>query len=197
MLRNPNLSISGRLLVVGAVAILLAGCGGSSKTASKAAGSTPAGTGVAAVDTTQPSPSETASSTPSGDASAVDVCALLSQDDAAAVARAKGLNGAQTAATKYKLTAKKLPVQNKTASCEFSIDGEGASGTVVIQVMSAENFSLYANGKKVDGLGDEAYTDGSATVVRVGGLMMTTSEDSFTNSFVTELFRKMAPHLKQ
>lgn len=37
----------------------------------------------------------------SSKAGTVDVCALLTQDDAAAVARARGLNGAQTAATKY------------------------------------------------------------------------------------------------
>jgi hypothetical protein len=110
------------------------------------------------------------------------------------------LNGAQTAATKYTLTTKKQVDTNPsvpTSGCAFSIDGEGASGTVVIQVASADNFSLYASGgTKVSGLGDEAYDQGGSTAVRVGDLMLQTSENSFGNNFVVALYRKMIPNIK-
>ena len=129
----------------------------------------------------------------------IDVCSMLSPADAAEVARERGLNGAQTAKTVYTLTAKKQAATGSepSAGCAFSIDGQGASGTVVIQVSSATNFALYAaSGDKVSGLGDEAYSDGGSTVVRVGGLMLSTGEDSFTNDFVVALYRKMIPNLK-
>ena len=87
------------------------------------------------------------------------MCSLLSQEDAAATARAHGSNGAQTAATVYTLTA--TPQTDTgigpSASCRFSIDGQGAEGTVVIQVQSAKDFALYSSGTEVTGLGDEAY----------------------------------------
>jgi hypothetical protein len=33
-------------------------------------------------------------------------------------------------------------------------------------------------------------------VVRVGGLMLSAGEDSFTDEFVVDLYRKMIPHLR-
>lgn len=132
-------------------------------------------------------------------AGSVDVCALLTQADAAAVARERGLNGAQTAATKYTLKATKQTYTNSsvpTSGCAFSIDGEGASGTVVIQVMPGDLISSYTGGEKVAGLGDEAYDSGGSTVVRVGNLMMEAAENSFTNGFVVALFRRMIPRLR-
>lgn len=46
------------------------------------------------------------------------------------------------------------------------------------------------------GLGDEAYRGQGSTVVRTGGLMLSAGEDSFTDGFVVDLYRKMIPHLK-
>lgn len=136
-------------------------------------------------------------------AATVDVCALLSEDDAARVARDEGLSGAQTPETEYTLTKSKVeyPEQQQmtspTAGCEFSISGGGATGNVVIEVVSAENFSLYAgDGEEVNGLGDEAVSVGGATIVRVDDLMLQTSENSYTEEFVVELYRKMIPNLQ-
>jgi hypothetical protein len=172
--------------------LLLAGCGGGSSgtspTGVEQRGSGAAGggdsSGTAAAD---------------ADAAKVDVCSLLSQEDASAVARAHGLNGAQTDATVYTLTATPqtdTSALGGTSSCKFHIDGEGAEGTVVVQVQSAKDFGLYTSGTKVAGVGDEAYKAQGSTVVRVGGLMMSAGEDSFTDDFVVDLYRKMAPHLK-
>ena len=126
------------------------------------------------------------------------MCSLLSQEDAAAVARAHSLNGAQTAATVYTLTATPQTDTGSepSASCRFSIDGQGAQGTVAIQVQSAQDFAIYSIGTKVPGSGDEAYRNQGSTVVRVGGLMLSAGEDSFSDDFVVDLYRKMIPHLK-
>ncbi|SDO88488.1 hypothetical protein SAMN04515671_2234 [Nakamurella panacisegetis] len=133
-------------------------------------------------------------------AGSIDVCALLSEADAAAVARERGLNGAQTSATKYTLKATRSATTGGAtmpmSGCTFTIDGDGASGTVEIDVLSADNFAIYAGGVKVPGLGDEAYKGDGQTVVRVGDLMLQTSENSFTDGFAVALYRKMIPHLK-
>jgi hypothetical protein len=171
--------------------LLLPGCGGSTGTPAASvqqAGAADGGSG----DSSQ------AASGKGSDPTKVDVCALLSPDDAAAVAKAHGLNGSQTDATTYKLTA--TPQTNTgtppTSSCSFTISGDGAQGTVVVQVQSAENFSIYASGTKVPGLGDEAYRAQGTTVVRSGGYMLSAGENSFTDGFVVDLYRKMIPHLK-
>ncbi|CAN5590276.1 hypothetical protein BH10ACT8_BH10ACT8_10820 [soil metagenome] len=203
---SPWRAFASSTLLCAALVLPLAACGGTSSTAAGKAASPPAGSGSAITGQAgsgQAGSSSDAGGTASGGASragSIDVCALLSPEDAAAVARQLGLNGAQTAATKYSLSTKKVVNTNPSfpmSSCEFSIDGEGASGTVVIQVMSADNFSLYASGgTKVSGLGDEAYDQGNSTVVRVGALMLQTSENSFGNDFVVALYQKMIPKLR-
>jgi hypothetical protein len=180
-----------RLVALGTAGVLLlAGCGGSSK----ASAPSTARPGSAAAGLGDPSKSATATS----NIASIDVCALLSQDDAAATARAHGLNGAQTDATVYTLTATPQAVTGSepVASCKFTIDGQGASGTVVIQVQSAKDFTLYSSGSKVADLGDEAYRNQGSTVVRVGDLMLSAGEDSFTDDFVVDLYRRMVPHLR-
>ena len=186
-----------RLVALSAAGVLLlAGCSGGSTKASSPSTKQP-GSDVAGSSDTSTGPSGTAAAT--SDIANINVCALLSQDDAAATARAHSLNGAQTAATVYTLTATPQTATGSQpiASCKFSIDGQGASGTVVIQVESAENFAaIYSSGTKVPDLGDEAYRGQGSTVVRVGDLMLSAGEDSFTDSFVVDLYRKMIPHLK-
>lgn len=175
-----------------AVVPLLAACGGS---------------GPAANPTTAEVPGDTSAPAIGGDATSgatevitdLDVCGLLSSEDAAAVAQERGLSGSASATTTYTLTATKVdynptsPVP--TAGCKFSIQGGGASGTIVIEVVSADNFALYADGETVPGLGDEAVSGGGTTVVRVGDLMLQTSENSFTESFAVALYQKVIPNL--
>lgn len=208
MMLGPAVSGRARIrrLTTGAVAVaaaaVLAGCGDSAKSAAP----DPSGSNAAAGNENADLSALSSAASPSGGGAnaaritSIDVCALLSPADAAAVARDRGLNGAQTAATKYTLTTAPQPSTNPnqpSSGCKFSIDGEGAGGTVVILVQSADDFSLYrTDAAKVSGLGDEAYDDGSSTVVRVGDLMLLTSENSFSDEFVTELYRKMAPKLK-
>ena len=134
----------------------------------------------------------------SGRAGSIDVCGLLSEADAAAVARDRGLDGAQTAATVYKLKA--TPTSGSgtkpTSGCKFDISSDGASGAIEIDVTSGDDITLYTSEEKVPGLGDEAYSGGGQTVVRVGDLMLQTSENSFTEEFAVALYRKMIPKLK-
>jgi hypothetical protein len=186
----------GRAPVLAGVAMLaLAACSSSAGTSS-AAGSQPSGGG--AVSPHAASSRAPAGGRPGTNPAEVDVCALLSASDANQVAHAHGLDGAQTDATHYTLTATRQAGTGAapSSSCKFTIASSGAEGTVVFVVTAAKDFSLYASGTKVDGLGDEAYDDGSATVVRVGTLMLAAGEDSFTHEFTTDLLRRMAPHLK-
>jgi hypothetical protein len=198
-----------------AIALLLTACGSSGNSGDSAdktqvakGGATDDSAGTSAAESGAPGASG-ASSASDGSAGSggsgsgtnpatVDVCALLSPADANEVARANGLDGAQTAATTYKLTAtKQTPTGiDPSSSCEFTISDDGAEGTVAFQVASAAHFSVYSSGKKVSGLGDEAYDDGSSTVMRVGSLMISPGEDSFQEDFTTDLLRKMAPNLK-
>jgi hypothetical protein len=128
----------------------------------------------------------------------VDVCALLTQADANDVAHARALDSQQTDATTYTLTSTKQTGTGikPTSGCKFTIASSGAQGTVSFQVESASGFSIYSSGTKVEGLGDEAYSSLGTTNVRVGSLMISPGEDSFTQDFTTDLLRKMAPKLK-
>jgi hypothetical protein len=174
-------------------ALLLAGCGGS--TPSSTSVEQPE-TDVGGLDDSSTEPAAPADA--DSDAANIDVCSLLSEEEAAATARAHGLNGAQTEATVYTLTA--TPQTDTgiepSSSCKFHIDGQGAEGTVVIQIQSADGFDLYSSGTKVPDVGDEAYSVQGSTVVRVGGLMLSAGENSFTDEFVVDLYRKMVPDLK-
>ncbi len=139
-----------------------------------------------------------AASVPSSDASHIDVCSMLSQADAQSVAMADKLDGAQTSASVYKLTAtKEDPGTEDRSACRFDISDGGAEGTVLFEVGPGPGIDLYTDGTKVDGLGDEAYTNSDGgTVVRVGGLLITEGDDSFGGQITLDLLRKMAPNLK-
>jgi len=139
-----------------------------------------------------------ASSVPSSDASHIDVCALLSQADAQSVAMADKLDGAQTASTVYKLTTtdNTIPGTGQSA-CRFDISSGGAEGTVLFIVKPGSDIKFLTLDKKLEGLGDEAYTGaGGGTAVRVGGLMLDEGDDSFGDQMTIDLLRKMVPNLK-
>jgi hypothetical protein len=184
------------LVLLPVAALALAACGGgSSKTQSADSPQTNIGAGAESQPAVGSSDSSGSGTSPAD----VDVCALLSQADADSVARTHGLDGAQTDATVYTLTATKQTDTGiePTSSCKFTIASQGgAQGTVVFQVGSAKSFSLYSSGKKLDGLGDEAYDNDGSTVMRVGDLMLSAGEDSLPDDFTADLMRKMAPHLK-
>jgi hypothetical protein len=131
---------------------------------------------------------------PGGSAPAtVDVCALFNADDAKAVVLAtKSGPGTDT-----KLTMTKETVQSPTlGSCKMQFDGT-PTGTIQVQALPAGQFWLYkSDGKSVSGIGDEAVSVRGTTYVRVGQVMLTTGENSFTETFAQEVYKKMAPRLK-
>lgn len=190
--------INHRWLAVGAISSLavLSACGGG--------GSAKPSASKASTTTAAASPSQTSAGSTDGAkasrAGSIDVCGLLSEADAADVAAKAGLGGAGSS---YKLTATKVDQSSSAqpmSSCKFKIEavgGGGGGGTVQIDVVDGDNFAIYkGNGKAVSGLGDEAVSSEGTTVVRVGDLMLQTSEDSFTQSFVVALYQKMIPKMR-
>jgi hypothetical protein len=171
-----------------------AGCGSSSKTSSA-----PADSGVSSASSAAPS----AASTAAGDAShagSIDVCALLSPADASAVAKKNDL-GSDPAAT-YKLITEKVPPSTTlypTSSCRFTIATvtAGNTGSEVILVVTVQPAKyLDKTGKKIDGLGDEAYDEGPYAQVRVGDVILQSNENSGTERFTLDLYRAMVPNVK-
>ncbi|MBJ8339523.1 hypothetical protein JGU71_11560 [Antrihabitans sp. YC3-6] len=176
---------------------MLAACGGSD------GGDSSAANPASADDFTFDTPSEQSS-----EAANVDVCALLSEQDAADVADAAGLAGGRKAGIEYSITATKVEYDpavqeySPTSGCKFvfdSVDTDGVasnSGVVVIETIPADNWDLYTgDGTPIPGLGDEASTVAGTSYVRVGDLMLRTGQNSFTDSFIVELYKKMAPNL--
>lgn len=136
---------------------------------------------------------------------AIDVCATLSDADVATVAEQRKLGGGAAQGAKY--TVKKTPETynaeaqkvNPKSGCRVEIDAGGAFGLVVIEVQEADGWNLYAGdsgAKKVAGVGDEAVTVRGATVAKVGNVMLSTGENSLTDEFIVELYKKMVPGLR-
>ncbi len=184
------------LALVAAAALALTACSSSGP-------STSAGTqSVSAADPSTASSSSSSSGLKPAD---VDVCSLLTAADASSVALADKLDAAQTSSTVYKLMAMKSDsgIEN-ASSCDFTIDDSdasnndaGAEGTVTFIVESASSIAEYSDGKKVAGLGDEAYTnENGGTVVRVGNLLIIEGQDSCGAQITLDLLRKIAPNLK-
>ncbi|MET3805568.1 hypothetical protein ABIB25_002572 [Nakamurella sp. UYEF19] len=171
---------------------MLVACGGSS-TGGTAVVARPGQADTTGSQTDAPSAAGGASNR----AGSIDVCALLSEADAVAVAREQ-MAASQRAAGVYTLQA--TPTSGSgikpSSGCKFNISGLGGSGTVEIDITEGDDIGLYRSGKKVPGLGDEAYSGIGQTVVRVGDLMLQTSENSFTDAFAVALYKKMIPKLK-
>jgi hypothetical protein len=119
------------------------------------------------------------------------VCGLFNADDAKAVVLATKSGGDTTmTATKVAVTSPKL------GACKFQFDGTPA-GTLVIEAAPADGMSFFRGGSKpLPGIGDEAFTNAGTPYVRVGGVMLSSGENSFTSNFVIEVFRRMAPKMK-
>ena len=125
----------------------------------------------------------------------VDVCALFSEADARAVQQAVQPTGKVDS-----FTATKQSVNSVTGGvlgdCKFQWNGAPA-GTLSIQARTTGEMSLLKSvGKPVPGLGDEAYSYTGATNVRVGNVMLAAGENSFTESFVVEVYKRMIPKMK-
>jgi hypothetical protein len=146
---------------------------------------------------TQPSVTSSASTGPTINPADVDVCGLLTSADANKVAHVEELDEFQTATEVYTLTATKQ-ADPAGSSCKFQIEApqDAGEGSVVFHVRSATGFTVPPDGEVISGLGDEAYDTGVSPVVRVGTVVISSDEDSFSDDFVVSLLRLMVPKLK-
>ena len=181
---------------LGALALAATACGSSASGPSPAA----AGPTSAATGTT---PASAAVADDGSRAGSIDVCSLLSQADASAVARQFQLAGDSSATATYKLTAEKQPdttTSYPTSSCQFTIaqvtsDNTGSEVILTISVEPAKYMDK--TGTKIAGLGDEAYDEGGYAQVRVGDLVLLPGQNSGADEdFVNALFRAMIPKLR-
>jgi hypothetical protein len=180
-------------VLVAATALAVSACSSSSSTTSAAQSRL---SQISAA--THPTATSSAPTGPKIDLAAVDACALLSPADANGVAHAERLDEFQSASTVYAFTATKQPDANG-ASCKFSIKaphGDDGEGSAAFHVRSAAGFSMPPDGQPISGLGSEAYDTGDSPVVRVGNVMISADDNSFSDDFTVSLLRKMIPKLK-
>jgi hypothetical protein len=79
------------------------------------------------------------------------------------------------------------------SACKFSF---GGGKSVIMEVRAGSFIGEYVLDPKVNGLGDEAYDDGTEPAVRVGDLLITAEMNSLSDAVTLDLLRKMVPHLK-
>jgi hypothetical protein len=183
------------------LALAAAACGSSASSTSPAAADATSAAGTAAAGTT---PSSAAAAAGDGSrAGSIDVCSLLSQADASAVAKKFKLAGDSSATATYKLTAEKQPpatTSYPTSSCQFTIaqvtsDNTGSEVTLTISVEPAKYMDK--TGTKIAGLGDEAYDEGQYAQVRVGDVVLLPGQNSGADeNFINALYRAMIPKLR-
>ena len=190
---------------LGVLALVATACGSGASSTSRAAASATSAASTAATSTATTS-AATTSAAAVGDGSragSIDVCSLLSQSDASAVAKKFKLAGDASATATYKLTAEKQPpatTSYPTSSCQFTIaqvtsDNTGSEVTLTISVEPAKYMDK--TGTKITGLGDEAYDEGAYAQVRVGDLILLTGQNSGADEdFINALYRAIIPNLK-
>jgi hypothetical protein len=186
---------------LGLLALAVTACGSSASSTSPAAAGTTSAVGTTDAGTT---PSSAAAAADDGSrAGSIDVCSLLSQADASAVARKFQLAGDSSATATYKLTTEKQPdttTSYPTSSCQFTIaqvtsDNTGSEVTLTISVEPAKYMDK--TGTKITGLGDEAYDEGDYAQVRVGDVVLLPGQNSGADEdFINALYRAMIPNLR-
>lgn len=175
-------SPAARALLILTLMTALVACGGSSDE-------------TAAPDDTQAgsSPTELAGETLAPD----EVCPLLSEEDATAVVTEQADPGStfQT----YTLTA--TPVEGAFPGCTFTIEGSdsdgqpGYGGTIGVEAGGVIGEGVYSDDEAIPDLGDEAYGFGGLVIVRVGGLVLQTTENTFGGDFAVAILAKMVDNL--
>jgi hypothetical protein len=157
-----------------------------------------------------PAPSAGGTQSPEGTtpgssaAGPVDVCSLLTDEEAVEVATKQHL--VNSSSVKYTIEHEKQTyspevVKPPLGGCKFQFYSETAdyprsiNATVVIEAHDASDFGLYKSGKPVPGLGDEAYKSTGSTVVREGNVMLSAGENSATDDFVVAMYRPMLDNL--
>ena len=134
----------------------------------------------------------------------VDVCALLTDDDARDVAtKAPLVNAGSVIYTvKREKQTYSSDVKPPLGGCKFEFYSQTSdtgtpslSAAVGIEARDAGDFGIYKGGTPVAGLGDEAYNSSGSTVVRRGNVMLSAGENSATDDFVVQMYRRMVPNL--
>ena len=187
--RRNVIAVAGAAVLV--FALGSAACGDdSSSSSSNSAAPTSAATTSSGGAT---SPTKAAVSTTAGSAGTpaqLDVCALLTADDAKAAVAAIGTSGTVT------FTATNDPGNGTYGACKFTFNG-ALPGTIGISATAANDITLYrSTGTPIAGLGDEGLKSGGTVYVRVGKYMLSVGENSFSKAFEIELFKRMAPKVK-
>lgn len=134
----------------------------------------------------------------------IDLCPMLTDEEANEVANDAGLGGNGVIATytvtreRGEYTEEQQSIRTRS-SCRFLIQSDGGGlGIIQVVVTAADDYeSLFKpGGEPIEGLGDDAVNNAGTIYARVGELMMSPGESSVTNDFEIEIFRKIAPDLE-
>jgi hypothetical protein len=171
------------------VALLLMACGGGDDQGILSGGSSDRQSSDAPASSQsagQPSSSGT-------DPARVDVCALFDLDDASAVVAAtrSGQPGGSV------MTKSAMAVDTPLlGSCKFNWNGSPA-GAIQVVAAPASALAIHRSvGTPVPGIGDEVIHERGTYYLRVGNIMLSIGENSFTSQWVLEMYKRMAPKMK-
>jgi len=177
--------------------LLLAACGGGGDDDDDSTGDA----------TTVPGATATRASSDAGasaDPANIDVCSMLTDEEAAEVASAEetrlGGPGATYTVTREKIEYTAEQQRNfPQSSCRFVIDAGGALAVVQVIVSSGDTYDLLyrSEGTPVAGVGDHAVFYRGSAIAKVGDLQLSIGEYTATAEFNMEIFRRIAPDLPQ
>jgi hypothetical protein len=170
------------------IAMLLAACGGGDNKGILS-GASDRGDSAVPADA-RPS----GQTTGSGSAPAkVDVCALFDLDDASAVVaatRSGQAGGSVMTKTSVAVNAPSL------GACKFNWNGTPA-GAIQLVAEPASSLTIHRSfSTPVPGIGDEVLNERGTYYLRVGNVMLSAGENSFTSQWVLEMYKRMAPKMK-
>lgn len=134
----------------------------------------------------------------------IDLCPMLTDEEATEVANNAGLGGNGITASytvtreRGEYTEEQQSIRTRS-SCRFVIQsGGGGLGVIQVELAAADGYeSLYKpGGEPIEDLGDDAVNNAGTIYARVGDLMLSPGESSVTSDFTIEIFRKIAPDLE-
>jgi hypothetical protein len=170
--------------------LLLVACGGGDSKGGLLSGASSDAKPADAPAASQPSGQPAASgATPAK----VDVCGLFNAADAEAVVAATkaGPPGGST------MTMATVAVNPPSlGSCKFVWSGT-PTGAIQLVAEPASNLSIHRSfSTPVAGIGDEVLNERGTYYLRVGNVMLSAGENSFTSNWTLEMYKRMAPKMK-
>lgn len=194
-LRTHRRRIALGLVSASSLGLLLAGCGSSGS--------------AAATDNSIPTSDTTAAASSSGGggggddakAAAVDVCSLLTADDAQAIGTATKLSSLPNVT--YKLMTEDPEKTSSSSSCTLTIYNELPDGTsgneaiVTVQVEPAKYRDTIGDKKISGGPGDVSYMDGEEEQVITGDYLLQSGQhQGASQQLIDAMYTAMIPRLK-